>query len=51
MIALVNSFGCFSQETKKFKEQLSKKLAKDRETFGNDLDSVVEVCSKVIIVI
>ncbi|XP_022956739.1 protein PLASTID REDOX INSENSITIVE 2, chloroplastic-like isoform X3 [Cucurbita moschata] len=33
-------------ETKKFKEQLSKKLAKDRETFGNDLDSVVEVCSK-----
>ncbi|XP_023513727.1 protein PLASTID REDOX INSENSITIVE 2, chloroplastic-like isoform X2 [Cucurbita pepo subsp. pepo] len=34
-------------ETKKFKEQLSKKLAKDRETFGNDLDSVVEVCSKI----
>ncbi|XP_038891536.1 protein PLASTID REDOX INSENSITIVE 2, chloroplastic-like [Benincasa hispida] len=34
-------------ETQKFKEQLSKKLAKDRETFGNDLDSVVDVCSKI----
>ncbi|XP_008446244.1 uncharacterized protein LOC103489034 isoform X2 [Cucumis melo] len=33
-------------ETQKFKEQLSKKLAKDRETFGNDFDSVVDVCSK-----
>ncbi|KAE8648725.1 protein PLASTID REDOX INSENSITIVE 2, chloroplastic isoform X1 [Cucumis sativus] len=34
-------------ETQKFKEQLSKKLAKDRETFGNDFDSVVDVCSKI----
>ena len=49
MVALIIIFGGFLQETQKFKEQLSKKLAKDRETFGNDFDSVVDVCSKVTI--
>lgn len=50
VVALINTFR-FLQETQKFKEQLSNKLAKHHETFGNDLDSVVDVCSKVIILL
>ncbi|KAK8579447.1 hypothetical protein V6N13_142656 [Hibiscus sabdariffa] len=31
-------------ETRKFKSELFKKLSKDRDNFGNDLDAVVGVC-------
>ncbi|XVF84903.1 hypothetical protein PTKIN_Ptkin17bG0076800 [Pterospermum kingtungense] len=34
-------------ETQKFKSELFKKLSKDKDTFGNDLNAVVEVCAEV----
>lgn len=36
------------QETQKFRTELFKKLSKEKETFGDDLDKVVEVCSEVV---
>ncbi|KAM7487346.1 hypothetical protein LguiB_024830 [Lonicera macranthoides] len=33
-------------ETKKFRAELLEKLSKDRETFGVDLDNVINVCSE-----
>ncbi|KAL0447105.1 UNVERIFIED_CONTAM: protein PLASTID REDOX INSENSITIVE 2, chloroplastic [Sesamum latifolium] len=33
-----------SAETQKFKAELLKKLSKEKETFGNDLQTVVNVC-------
>ncbi|KAM7484273.1 hypothetical protein LguiA_000282 [Lonicera macranthoides] len=35
-----------SAETKKFRAELLEKLSKDRETFGVDLDNVINVCSE-----
>lgn len=34
-------------ETRKFKSELFKKLSKDKDTFGDDLKSVIEVCAEV----
>ncbi|KAG8663304.1 protein PLASTID REDOX INSENSITIVE 2, chloroplastic [Manihot esculenta] len=34
-------------ETQKFRAELLKKLAKDKETFRDDLDKVVDVCSEI----
>ncbi|GMJ04764.1 hypothetical protein HRI_004145600 [Hibiscus trionum] len=34
-------------ETRKFKTELFKKLSKDRDNFGNDLDAVIDVCVEV----
>ncbi|KAL1539375.1 protein PLASTID REDOX INSENSITIVE 2, chloroplastic-like [Salvia divinorum] len=34
-------------ETEKFKAELLKKLSKQRETFGNDLRMVVDVCAEI----
>ncbi|XP_057950007.1 protein PLASTID REDOX INSENSITIVE 2, chloroplastic-like [Malania oleifera] len=34
-------------ETKKFRDELLKKLSKDDETFGDDLDVVVNVCTQI----
>ncbi|XWS22550.1 hypothetical protein CRYUN_Cryun29cG0046300 [Craigia yunnanensis] len=34
-------------ETQKFKSELSKKLSRDKDTFGDDLDAVIEVCVEV----
>ncbi|XP_058115463.1 protein PLASTID REDOX INSENSITIVE 2, chloroplastic-like [Magnolia sinica] len=34
-------------ETRKFRSQLLKKLSKDKDTFGNDMDAVVNVCTEV----
>ncbi|EOY00368.1 hypothetical protein QUC31_014308 [Theobroma cacao] len=34
-------------ETQKFKSELFKKLSKDKDTFGDDLDAVIEVCVEV----
>ncbi|KAK9064511.1 hypothetical protein SSX86_015893 [Deinandra increscens subsp. villosa] len=33
-------------ETNKFREELRKKLCTERETFGDDLDAVLDTCSK-----
>ncbi|XP_023740299.1 protein PLASTID REDOX INSENSITIVE 2, chloroplastic isoform X1 [Lactuca sativa] len=33
-------------ETKKFREELKKKLYKERDTFGDDLDKVVDTCTE-----
>ncbi|KVH96085.1 hypothetical protein Ccrd_001838 [Cynara cardunculus var. scolymus] len=33
-------------ETKKFREELKKKLYKERETFGADLDRVLDTCTE-----
>lgn len=38
---------CLLQETQKFRAELLKKLSKDKETFRDDLDKVVDVCSEV----
>lgn len=35
------------QETEKFRGELRKKLLKSKETFGDDIDAVVEVCAEV----
>lgn len=35
------------QETQKFKEELMKKLSKEKETFGDELNAVVNVCTEV----
>jgi len=37
------------QETRKFKFELKKTLKKDIDTFGDELDEVVNVCAKVIV--
>ncbi|KAL6294576.1 hypothetical protein ACE6H2_002718 [Prunus campanulata] len=34
-------------ETQKFRAELSRKLLKDKETFGDDLHSVIDVCSQI----
>ncbi|KAE8701490.1 Serine/threonine-protein kinase TAO3 [Hibiscus syriacus] len=34
-------------ETRKFKNELFKKLSKDRDKFGDDLDAVIDVCVEV----
>ncbi|KAA3453221.1 protein PLASTID REDOX INSENSITIVE 2 [Gossypium australe] len=34
-------------ETQKFKAELFNKLSKDRDKFGDDLDSVIDVCVKI----
>ncbi|XVF02393.1 hypothetical protein REPUB_Repub04eG0172000 [Reevesia pubescens] len=34
-------------ETQKFKSELFNKFSKDKETFGDDLDAVIEVCGEV----
>ncbi|KAA8529528.1 hypothetical protein F0562_033672 [Nyssa sinensis] len=34
-------------ETQKFRAELLKKLSKDKETFGDDLDTVVNVCVEI----
>ncbi|KAL2546926.1 hypothetical protein Fot_16159 [Forsythia ovata] len=34
-------------ETQKFKAELLKELSKEKETFGNDLHTVVNVCSEI----
>ncbi|KAI9169887.1 hypothetical protein LWI28_019120 [Acer negundo] len=34
-------------ETQKFRAELFKKLSKDKETFGDDLDNVVDVCAEI----
>ncbi|KAK8691491.1 hypothetical protein V6N13_075001 [Hibiscus sabdariffa] len=34
-------------ETRKFKSELFKKLSKDRDNFGHDLDAVIDVCVEV----
>ncbi|XVE85014.1 hypothetical protein DITRI_Ditri17bG0058500 [Diplodiscus trichospermus] len=34
-------------ETQKFKSELFKKLSKDKDTFGDDIDAVIEVCVEV----
>lgn len=41
-------FWVLLQETRKFRTELWNKLLKDEETFGDDLDNVVEVCSEVL---
>ncbi|KAJ4711165.1 Protein PLASTID REDOX INSENSITIVE 2 [Melia azedarach] len=35
-------------ETQKFRAELLKKFSKDRDTFGDDLDTVIEVCVEVL---
>ncbi|KAL3835535.1 hypothetical protein ACJIZ3_010271 [Penstemon smallii] len=35
-------------ETEKFKAELLKKLSKEKDTFGNDLRTVVNVCAEVL---
>ncbi|XP_042499207.1 protein PLASTID REDOX INSENSITIVE 2, chloroplastic-like isoform X3 [Macadamia integrifolia] len=35
-------------ETQKFRGELLKKLSKDRETFGEELDAVVKVCAEIL---
>lgn len=37
------------QETQKFRSELRKKLAKDRETFGDEMDTVVKICAEVML--
>ncbi|XP_002531408.2 protein PLASTID REDOX INSENSITIVE 2, chloroplastic [Ricinus communis] len=34
-------------ETEKFRAEILKKLSKDKQTFGGDLDKVVDVCSEI----
>ncbi|KAK9277553.1 hypothetical protein L1049_007098 [Liquidambar formosana] len=34
-------------ETKKFRAELVKRLSKDKETFGDDLNAVVNVCAEI----
>ncbi|XP_044494802.1 protein PLASTID REDOX INSENSITIVE 2, chloroplastic-like isoform X2 [Mangifera indica] len=34
-------------ETRKFRAELLKKLSNETETFGNDLDTVVDVCAEI----
>ncbi|KAJ0095029.1 hypothetical protein Patl1_16215 [Pistacia atlantica] len=34
-------------ETRKFRAELLKKLSKESETFGNDLDTVIDVCAEI----
>ncbi|KAL3511249.1 hypothetical protein ACH5RR_030650 [Cinchona calisaya] len=34
-------------ETKKFREELVKKLLKEKETFGNELNAVVNICTEI----
>ncbi|KAL0372406.1 UNVERIFIED_CONTAM: protein PLASTID REDOX INSENSITIVE 2, chloroplastic [Sesamum calycinum] len=36
-----------SAETQKFKAELLKKLSKEKESFGNDLQTVVNVCAEI----
>ncbi|KAK4423805.1 protein PLASTID REDOX INSENSITIVE 2, chloroplastic [Sesamum alatum] len=36
-----------SAETQKFRAELLKKLSKEKETFGNDLHTVVNVCAEI----
>lgn len=38
----------YLQETNEFRAEILKKFSKDKETFGDDLDSVNEVCVEVI---
>ncbi|CAB4295054.1 unnamed protein product [Prunus armeniaca] len=35
------------EETQKFRAELSRKLLKDKETFGDDLHGVIDVCSQI----
>lgn len=35
------------QETKKFREEILRKLSKDEEAFGDDLEMIVNVCAEV----
>lgn len=35
------------QETHKFRAELSRKLLKDKATFGDDFNSVIDVCAQV----
>lgn len=37
------------QETQKFRSELMRKLLKDKDTFGDDLDEVIDVCTEVLI--
>lgn len=46
---IASSFCARWQETKKFREELKKKLYKERDTFGDDLDKVVDTCTEVIL--
>ncbi|KAL5761987.1 hypothetical protein ACOSP7_018251 [Xanthoceras sorbifolium] len=39
--------GFAEAETQKFRGELYKKLSKDKETFGDDLDTVVDVCAEI----
>lgn len=38
---------CLLQETQKFRAELSRRLLKEKETFGHDLHSVTDVCAEV----
>lgn len=35
------------QETQKFRAELLTKLLKDKDTFGDELDAVIDVCAEV----
>lgn len=35
------------QETQKFRAELLRKLLKDKDTFGDELDAVMDVCAEV----
>ncbi|XP_077216671.1 protein PLASTID REDOX INSENSITIVE 2, chloroplastic-like [Tasmannia lanceolata] len=35
-------------ETRKFRVELLKKLSKDKETFGKDIDTVVKICAEIL---
>lgn len=38
----------YLQETHEFRDEILKKLSKDKETFGDERDTVNEVCVEVI---
>lgn len=50
-LVILKCFLALLQETQKFRTELWNKLLKDEETFGDDLDNVVEVCAEVFLVL
>lgn len=46
-LCCVISSTCLLQETQKFRAELSRRLLKEKEAFGHDLHSVVDVCAEV----
>ena len=48
-IECFGSYGIFEQETQKFRAELLKRLLKEKEIFGDDLDNVVQVCVEVFL--